>query len=374
MNNDILIEENIPLAPMTTMRVGGPARYLIRIKNEDQIQTYTQWAKEHNLPVLVLGDGSNLVISDRGWTGLVLKMENSGIELLHESPEHVEIRVQAGVCWDNLVAHTVEKGWWGIENMSLIPGTVGACPVQNVGAYGQECKNVVTRVRAYDSVNQQWIVLENSDCNFSFRTSIFNTTQKDRYIITSVDFTLTKRPTPCLSRLSVRAQLRKDHQAGTDQAAIRKAIIALRTNGKLLPEPNTLGSAGTFFQASLIPQREAWKLLTKTFRNLGVSTACKLLACIIKYRSPAGFKVPSRFLIEACGLQGTKSGSAKLFSNNPAVLVTGEPPPPTSADILSMIQQVRNVVFCKTGLEMHVEPNLVGFQPDELTNAFSIQQ
>jgi UDP-N-acetylmuramate dehydrogenase len=372
MLDNINLEKRVSLAPMTTMGVGGNANYLVRIKNENDLQSIVDWAVEQQQALLILGEGSNMIVSDSGWDGVVLKMENKGIEILHTSLEHVEIRVQAGVDWDDLVAYTVENGWWGVENMSLIPGTVGACPVQNVGAYGQECKKVITSVKVYDTLNQEWRVLTNSDCRFSFRTSIFNTTEKGRYIITAVNFKLSTLPSPCLTRSAVRNLLRKKRREKNDQAAIREAVIELRTSGKLLPKPDTLGSSGTFFRASLVPRNLVFRLILTTWKNLGVKTACKLLACVIKYNTRAGTKVPSRLLIEACRLTGVKVRSAELFSLNPAVIATHATPPPETADILTLIQLVRSTVYAKTGLEVPVEPTLVGFSDDDLKDIFSL--
>jgi len=374
MVNSINLEKRVSLAPMTTMGVGGSANYLVRVKDGNDLQNAVAWAAAEKQSLLILGEGSNMIVSDTGWDGIVIKMENTGVEVVETSSGCVEICVQAGMDWDDLVAYTVEHDWWGIENMSLIPGTVGACPVQNVGAYGQECRKVITSVKVYDTLKREWRVLTNNDCRFSFRTSIFNTTDKGRYIIISVNFKLSKLPSPCLTRIAVKNRLREKGCENDDQAAIRDAVIELRTSGKLLPKPNTLGSSGTFFRASLVPHNLVLRLIFTTWRNLGTKTACKLLACTIKYNTREGTKVPSRLLIEACRLNGTKIRSAELFSVNPAVIATHAIPPPQAADILTLIQQVRSTVYAKTGLEVPVEPTLVGFSADDMNEAFSLSQ
>jgi len=372
MQNDITPEEQVPLAPLTTMRVGGTARYLVRITNENQVQNCVDWAAKQELPVFILGGGSNIVVSDSGWDGAAVKMENTGIDVLRTSQTYVDIRVQAGVCWDDLVAHTVQKGWWGIENMSLIPGSVGACPVQNVGAYGQECRQVITLVKAYDMLHRQWTAFDRSECNFGLRSSIFNTTQKGRYIITAVDFRLSTQPKPCLKRSALVGLLRKKGKDEMDQEAIRDVIIELRTNGKMLPKPDTLGSAGTFFRPSLVPHFRVFHLLLKTWRSLGAKAAVTLLKYVIHYSTRAGAKIPSRLILEACGFKGFKCGAFELFQPNPAVVATHTDPPPKADDIINLIQLIRSTVYAKTGLELPVEPDLVGFSSEYLHQAFTL--
>ena len=365
-------ERDVPLAPLTTMKVGGPARYLAHIRKDLQIPVMVDWAMARALPILVLGDGSNVLVSDRGFPGLVLRMETKGIQLIESSSSVVVLRVAAGLCWDELVQHTVSNGWWGIENMSLIPGTVGACPVQNVGAYGQESCGVITCVEAYDMRYRQCVRLENQDCQFGFRRSIFNTTQSGRYIIVSVHFRLSKIPAPCLVRPAVAHRLRKGRRKHINQAEIRDAIISLRTNGSLLPKPETLGSAGTFFRAKLIAHSQMPRLALTTWKHLGWKTSTVFLGCVLKYGTRVGVKVPSRMLIEACGLNGLRIGSVELFAANPAVVATHKEPPPKAADILTMIQRVRQSVHAAAGVEVPVEPNLAGFSQEDLCRAFEI--
>jgi UDP-N-acetylmuramate dehydrogenase len=380
VKKDLAIEADIPLAPLATMGVGGPARYLARIGKPEEIPDHVAWAKARSLAVMILGEGSNIVVADRGFAGLVLKIEAESIQVVAEDSESVVVRVAAGVQWDRWVAFTVAQGWWGLENMSLIPGTIGACPVQNVGAYGQECKNVIETVSAYDLAEESFVELTNPQCRFRFRTSIFNTTDRDRYIITGVTFRLKKTPSPCLTRKALRARIKSTGSIGdrprpgsaVSQSAIRDAVIELRTNGSNLPRPNTLCNAGTFFRASQLPKSKLAGLLPRTFLRLGIWTALKVTGAAVKYASPAGVKIPSRLLIEACGLASLQFGGVGLYPSNPAVVTTGGPGLAKAEDILRMIRIVRRTVFERTGFEVPVEPNLIGFTEKEREDAFSL--
>ncbi|HMP73241.1 MAG TPA: UDP-N-acetylmuramate dehydrogenase [Kiritimatiellia bacterium] len=374
------LEEEISLAPLTTLGVGGPARYLARIRDLDLLPACVQWTKARSLPIMVIGEGSNLVVADRGFPGLVIKMENQRIEEVSRTPESVTVNVGAGVPWDKWVSYTVEHGWWGIENMSLIPGTVGASPVQNIGAYGQECKQVIVSVAAFDLSTHAFVELPHEACRFHFRSSIFNTTHRDRYIITSVTFRLSTQPAPCLTRAAVRSRIQSmqkqqpspDPSSPITQRAIRNAIISLRTNGKNLPPPGSYGNAGTFFRASQLPRSQWIRLLPRALFRLGPWTALKLFAVAVKYASSAGVKIPSRILIEACGLSSLRFGNVALYPSNPAVLTTTGPARPCATDILRMIRSVRHAIFERTAFEVPVEPCLVGFTEEELDEAFCL--
>src|SRR5271170_2654868 len=185
----MLITENLPLAPLTTLKVGGPARYFFEATTIAEVSEAVEFSRSRSLPLFVLGGGSNLVISDKGWPGLVLKIGISGINHRH-GHEEVIFEAGAGEDWDKFVGLVVAHNIAGLECLSGIPGTVGGTPVQNVGAYGQEVANVIESVLALDLRDGQVQELANQACGFSYRTSIFNTTQRGRYIILQVNYTL----------------------------------------------------------------------------------------------------------------------------------------------------------------------------------------
>ncbi|MBS1250223.1 MAG: UDP-N-acetylenolpyruvoylglucosamine reductase [Chloroflexi bacterium] len=176
------IKKNVPLRDLTTFGIGGPARYYLRAETEEDIIHAWGAAQREGIPVFILGGGSNLLVSDRGFGGLVIHVATRGVTVLAEGETSVTLRVAAGENWDRFVARTVEAGWWGVENLSAIPGSVGAFPIQNVGAYGQEARDVVQSVRVWDTQTGTIKTLTNADCHFGYRTSIFNTDQKGRYL------------------------------------------------------------------------------------------------------------------------------------------------------------------------------------------------
>src|SRR5213076_256130 len=169
------VQENVALAPLTTMKVGGPARFFIDSKTITEVQEAVAFARSRDLPLFVLGGGSNLVISDSGWPGLVLKIGIAGIDERNENGKAI-FDVGAGEEWDTFATRAVARNCAGVECLSGIPGSVGGTPVQNVGAYGQEVSEVITKVRAYDRNGDRIVELSNADCGFTYRTSIFNTT------------------------------------------------------------------------------------------------------------------------------------------------------------------------------------------------------
>ena len=357
------------------MGVGGAARHFIRISKEQDVPPAILWAQARSLPILILGGGSNMVVSDRGFDGLVMKIEIRGIEFTENPDSSVVVTVGAGEPWDAFVERSVEQGWWGVENMSLIPGATGAVPVQNVGAYGQESRDVVLRVRAYDTHRHEFVELDNAACGFGFRKSIFNGSAKDRYVIVSVVFRLCKNGQPELTRANVRAALAKRGPArpaaSVSQGDMRAAIVHLRVHGGLLPPPDTLGNSGTFFRAGVLDRAELWRVVRTIRKNLGWTVAAKVYACRWKWASASGIKVPSKMLIQACRLGRVSSGGISLFPTNCAVLVNSGKAS-GAADILRMIRTVRTAVYEKTGVAVPVEPALVGFAQEELDAAFAL--
>src|ERR1700761_9285473 len=190
--------ENVPLAPYTTFQIGGPARWFAQAESEDDIAGGIQFANERGLRLFILGGGSNLLVSDAGFDGLVLRIALRGISSAMESGRLL-ISAAAGENWDGLVAYSVDAEGAGLECLSGIPGTVGGTPVQNVGAYGQEISQTVARVRAFDRETEQFIDLPASACGFSYRRSIFNSSARGRYVVSRVDYALRKDGAPTFS-------------------------------------------------------------------------------------------------------------------------------------------------------------------------------
>ncbi len=254
---DLQIQENIPLKDYSTMRVGGPARYLVEITSREQIPVAVEWAKKHNAPLLPLGGGSNVVFRDGGYPGLVMVNKFKGFEIISEDKDSTTVRAAAGEQWDDLVAFSVERNLSGIEALTAVPGTVGGAPVQNIGCYGQELSDTFVELEAYDAKSQKFVVLDKAACEFRYRDSIFKSShpgsKKGRYVIVSITLKLSKQPT-LRKPLYETLQRFMDQKGITDTRpeTVRSALLEWR--GIYLPDPSLIPSNGSFFRNPIIPK------------------------------------------------------------------------------------------------------------------------
>lgn len=319
------IEENIPLSRHTTFRLGGPARYFAVAKTEDELVQLISYATEQGLAYVVIGGGSNIIGRDEGFDGLVIQMGITGFEVEEDTDESCTITLGAGENWDDVVARTVGMNLSGIEAMSGIPGTVGGTPVQNVGAYGQEISDTLVRLLAYDTLKHRYVWLNNQDCHFSYRESIFRSEQSGRYCIARVTLKLSKQlPHPPFYE-SLQTYL--DSQEITDYtpSAIRAAVLSIRK--EKLPPVAQVASAGSFFKNAIV---EASQLahLRETFPDIP-SYALK----------DGRFKVPSGWLIDTAQLKGYTSHGIRVYEKNALVLVN------ESATHYSQLAQTRQEII-----------------------------
>jgi len=256
-----MITKSEPLAPHTTLKVGGRAEYFTTVSSKEELVASVAQAHENNWPLHILGGGSNVLVSDSGVTGLVIKNAMKGVSPQYVG-ETVELTVGAGEVLDEVVAHTVARGWWGIENLSHIPGTVGATPVQNVGAYGVEVKDIITQVEVFDCTTLEFKTLSNAECMFAYRHSLFKTELGQKYIVTSVTFALSLTPKPVLSYKDLNARFADVEPSQSD---IRQAVIEIRS--KKFPNWNEVGTAGSFFKNPIIT-KDAYHELLKRYPEL----------------------------------------------------------------------------------------------------------
>jgi UDP-N-acetylmuramate dehydrogenase len=285
----------------------------------------------------MLGGGSNIVLSDGGFDGLVVKNEMKGIRESREGDAAL-VDAQAGELWDDLVAHCVEKGYWGLENLSLIPGTVGASPVQNIGAYGVEAKDTIESVRVIDMRTGKEETFSNEECKFAYRTSVFKRLDGRHYAIVSVRFRLSLAPKPNLSYKDLKVRF-----AGREEPSlsdIRRAVIDIRT-GKF-PDLKEVGTAGSFWKNPIISE--------SLFRSLR-----ERYPLVPAFPTPDGsVKVPLAWLLDnACGLKGYVKGSVGLWKNQPLVLVAHAGA--TQAELDAFADEIAGVVMQKTGIAIERE-------------------
>ena len=348
----MLILQNVPLAPLTTLKVGGPARYFIEARTAAEVREAVDFARSQPLALFVLGGGSNLVVSDAGWPGLVLKIALSGINHRHER-EHVVFEVGAGEDWDRFVAMAVARNFAGIECLSGIPGSVGGTPVQNVGAYGQEVAETIDAVQVLDLKDGQLRELCREACGFSYRTSVFNTTERGRFIILRVDYALKHGGE---SRVEY-ADLKK-YFAGWSAlptlAETREAVRQIRARKAMLitPGDEDCRSAGSFFKNPV--------LSATALEDLSRRASAKKLQIPSYPALDAQRKISAAWLVEHSGFsKGYTSGSVGISRKHAlAIINRGDA---TAADILTFKEQIQQRVEDIWGVHLEPEPVFVGF-------------
>lgn len=334
----VTLATKVSLAPLTTLKVGGSAAYFAAATTTDELVALHTLAKERQLPLFVLGGGSNILVADAGYAGLVLHMKLGGIRYHDEATTTVQVTCGAGESLDDVVADTTARGYWGLENLSAIPGTVGATPVQNVGAYGVEVADVLVSVTAYDRTTEAMVTLLPSDCMFGYRDSLFKRTGGARYIITAVTFLLSKVPQPRLHYAGL--ALHCAPTATLTPGMVREKICAIRR--AKFPDWHTVGTAGSFFKNPIVPQPVADALLQQ-------------YPALPQYPASAGFvKVSLGFILDkVCGLRGYTRGAVGLYEAQALVLVATFGA--TAADITAFSEEIKNIVHAHTGITIECE-------------------
>ena len=359
----MLIEENKLLAPFTTFGIGGPARWFVKAAYEQEIVEAVSWAGERGVALFVLGGGSNLLVSDAGFDGLVLHVRLRGIlatNTLDESGQTEQriYRVAAGEDWDGFVERTVQENCAGIECLAGIPGTVGGTPVQNVGAYGQEVASVLSRVRAYDLQMHGYVEFTAAECGFAYRRSRFNSVDRGRYIVTRVDYRLTPGGAPTVRYADLQRVLAESRTEGREPSLAEVAAVVRQVRqakGMLMVEGDPdCHSAGSFFKNPLVTEEQVRKIAQASQKQ--------------PPRFPAGagaenagrVKVPAAWLIEQAGFaKGYALGRAAVSSRHTLALVNlgGA----AAEEILALAGQITAAVEARFGIRLEMEPVMVGF-------------
>lgn len=344
------------LAPYTTFKIGGPAAYFCVVNDQfDALEAY-EFAGEHKLKTFVLGGGSNILVSDKGFNGLVIKVINKGIEVTSQDKNQVTLKAASGEVWDEAVKFAAKNNWWGIENLSHIPGSTGAIAVQNVGAYGQEASNVIESVTVFDKQTHAINSLSAAECGFEYRRSIFNTGKKGKYIIFDITFKLEKQGKPNLSYRDLAAKF--EGKAPSIQE-IRQAVIEIRDKKFPFPTHAKKGNAGSFFKNPILDKTSYDNLKQSIKENFSDEKADELEKK--RFIEKNQIKLPAAFLMEICELKNLASGGAAINPSQPLVIVnqTGRA---TARDVLSLANRVKEAVASKTGIELEFEPELIGFE------------
>ena len=348
--------EQVPLAQLTTLGVGGPARYFAEANSEAEVVEAVEFARARPLPLLVLGGGSNVVVADAGFPGLVLKIGIADLSCFTGPEGLVFFSAGAGVDWDALVARTVEANCAGLECLSGIPGTVGGTPVQNVGAYGQEVSETIHEVRVLDLPSMEIRTLSNAECGFAYRSSIFNTTERDRYIILSVAFALRQGAGPGIRYADLQKYFAK-RVGEPSLAEVRAAVREIRHRKAMLivPGDEDAHSAGSFFKNPVITQTLFEELSAKmTARGMQLPS----------YPAGDGFrKLPAAWLVEHGGFaKGYSKGAAGISRKHALAIVNRDGA--TAAEIVALKDEIQRRVAEEFGIELIAEPVFVGFESD----------
>lgn len=355
---DITVQENVALARYTSMRVGGSARYWASASTLDQLRAALEWAGKRSLPVQVLGGGSNTIFADGTYPGFVVKVNLMGIDGgsddAGDAADAVTVSAAAGENWDEFVVHCLGSQLSGIECLSGIPGLVGATPIQNVGAYGQEVAQTITKVQALDRDSLEEVAFSGEECRFSYRSSRFKAADRDRFIITRVTFRLRRGAKPELDYPELRQRLR-DEATDPTPAAVRDVVIALRRSKSMVldpQDPNTR-SVGSYFLNPIIlgPPMDA---VEERWQAVGDRESD-----IPKFPEVDGrVKIPAAWLVENSGFgKGYRYGQAGISQNHAlAIVAHGD----RSADVVRLGEMVQEAVVKRFGILLESEPVVVG--------------
>ena len=352
----MLIEENKPLAPFTTFGIGGPARWFVEAASEEEITEAAAWAKKHSAKLFVLGGGSNLLVSDSGFDGLVLRVALRGISAqVATTPSGQTIyQAAAGEDWDYFVACSTQADCAGIECLAGIPGTVGGTPVQNVGAYGQEVASAIEQVRAFDLQSHSFVEFAAAECGFAYRRSRFNSEDRGRYIVTRVDYRLTPGGAPTVRYADLQRALAESGEPNLAEVAavvrrVRQAKGMLLVDG----DPDCR-SAGSFFKNPVVSEEQLRQIAAVSAKEpprFPAGTGAENLGWV---------KVPAAWLIEQAGFsKGYTLGAAAISSRHTLALVNLGAA--SAAEVLALAEQINAAVEARFGLRLEMEPVLVGF-------------
>jgi UDP-N-acetylmuramate dehydrogenase len=337
------IQQNVSLKPYNTFRINSAARYFTKFTSvEDVEELFSFYTKNKLTNTLILGGGSNLLFT-QDYNGLVAKNEMMGINVIKEDAQHIYVKAGAGENWHQFVLYCIENNYAGVENLSLIPGNVGASPMQNIGAYGVEIKDVFYELEGYDIEDKKLRTFTNRDCEFGYRESIFKRKYKDKVIITSVTFRLNKTPTFNTSYGAINQELEKSGVKELSIAAISQAVINIRRSK--LPDPAMIGNAGSFFKNPAVTKAK-FETLKQEYPNL------------VGYPlNAAEVKLAAGWLIEQCGWKGYRRGDAGCHGAQALVLVNyGEA---NGTDIYNLSTEIMNSVEEKFGVFLEREVNVI---------------
>jgi UDP-N-acetylmuramate dehydrogenase len=335
------IEENISLKPLHTFKVEAKAKLFARFSSLNDVKELCHIAVEQLQPLLVLGGGSNVLFT-KDFNGLVLKNEYKGIEKISETEEYVDIKVYSGENWHAFVLYCLAHNYAGVENLSLIPGTAGAAPIQNIGAYGVELKDVFLQLEAWHIYEKLLVGFSLNDCEFGYRESVFKKKYKNEFIILNLTVRLKKHPVFHIEYGTIQQELEKMNVQQLSIQAIAQAVMNIRQSK--LPNPEEIGNAGSFFKNAEVDSDFYYSLKEK-------------YASIPGFETPTGrIKIPAAWLIEQCNWKGYREGDAGCYIKQPLILVNyGNA---TGRQIFELSEKIINSVYQKFQIVLEREVNV----------------
>lgn len=339
------IFNNVSLADYSTMHLGGTAAHLTEITNRNELTAALSWAKQQNLPVIMIGGGSNIVWKDEGFPGLIIVNRIMGYEDFAEDDENHYVTIGAGENWDGVVERTVQAGLSGIECLSLIPGTAGATPVQNVGAYGQEIAQTLVSIEAYDTQAQDFVTVPASDCAFSYRMSRFKSVDRGRFFITGITLHLIHaNPQPPFYN-ALQQYLDEHNVQDYTPAVIREAVVSIRKSK--LPDPALVSNNGSFFANPIVDEA--------TFAEIQAN-----YPSIPHWPLDDGnIKIPAAWLVDQAGFRGVHDQETGMATWPAQALVLVNEHAQKTADLLTFRQKILDTVQEKFGITLVQEPELL---------------
>ena len=333
-----------PLSKYTTMRLGGPAKYLTEVHDKIELQNTLRWAKSHNMPIVVIGGGSNTLFTDDGFPGMVVVNRIEGFEVISKDDIFSSIKIGGGEDWDQTVQKSVEMGLSGIEALSAIPGTAGAAPVQNIGAYGQELADTFVELEAYDLSTDEFVVISKDQCQFGYRNSIFKNAKPKRYIISSITLKLSQAwmNPPFYPALQSYFEIHNIDEYSP--SAVRTAVMSIRA--KKLPDPKDLASCGSFFKAAVVDKAK-YEQLRAAYPDMPAFEM-----------SPTTMKIPSGWLVEMAGYRGVRDQNGMgTYDQHALVVVNHEAK--SYQDLVDFTEKIIDAVNEKFGIILEREPELL---------------
>jgi UDP-N-acetylmuramate dehydrogenase len=358
---ELEIRESIPLAPHTTIGIGGNARFFADVATTETLLAAIDWARNHSIPMIVIGGGSNLIIADRGFDGIIVRVSINGIRSQPQS-DRTTITVGAGEDWEEFVAFCVASGYSGLECLSGIPGRTGATPIQNVGAYGQEVAEVISSIEAVEVETGRLVNIPSDQCGFAYRSSRFKTYDRNRFIITAVTFTLPLNGRPDVRYDALARYLAEHTVAPPSLRDVREAVLAVRRTRSMVVDPCDpySQSVGSFFVNPIVPEDQ--------FRQIQAAARRRTIAEEVPvYLSPDGLcKVPAAWLIEHAGYRrGHHHGNVGLSPNHALAIVNRGGG--TAREVLELAARIKSSVLASFGVTLAAEPVFIGFDDGEVT-------